>query len=196
MGTQTRPSFLRWASGYVVTAERAGNALLVMGTIGLIVAFCLPWWSLRVFPYASRNSYLLVSHGFSGWGWLSVAAGLVALALTVRLTVTKGAVPGTKARSRTLGWATMVAGAAEFAGNALFINTAPKTEIFIGAGQGATRGVGLTIATVAGAVIVVSGLFMVASHRRRSPRTAAPLTTSAPSYAKPFTPGPIPSAWH
>jgi hypothetical protein len=60
----------------------------------------------------------------------------------------------------------------------LFIVAAPKTEIFIGAGQVASRGVGLDIGMVAGAALVASGLLMFASRDPRVPafgeRGAAP----------------------
>ena len=136
---------LRWAAEYEVTAERAGVALLVLATAGLMAAFFLPWWSL------AREDIVLVhptvlNDCFSGWGWLSFAAGLVALALVVRLVIAKGISLGVHLDSRMLASTTVAAGLAELLGNMLFIAAAPKTEIFIGAGQGATRGVGLDIA--------------------------------------------------
>ena len=71
MRTEPRRSTLRWASGYVVTSERAGNALLVMATIALIVAFCLPWWSLRAWVLPRVAAHL--PHGFNRLRWLGVA---------------------------------------------------------------------------------------------------------------------------
>jgi len=173
MDMEPRRSVLRWASEYVVTAERAGNALLVTATIALIVGFCLPWWSVRawVTPRAPRT-YLTVSTGFSGWGWLSFVAALVALALTTRLMVARG----TRLDKRMLGWATVAAGVAELLGSALFIITAPKTEILLDAGRVASRGVGLTIAIVAGVVLVASGLLMLVSRKRQ---TSAPVEQDA-----------------
>ena len=164
MDTQTRPSILRWASEYVVTAERAGNALLVMATIALIVAFCLPWWSVNFRADHSPNVFG-TTYGFSGWGWLSFVATLVALALTTRLIVARGKLLD----KRMLAWATLAAGVAELLGNALFNVMAPKTEVFIGAERLATRGVGLTIATMAGVVLIVSGLLMLISRSRQAP---------------------------
>jgi hypothetical protein len=111
------------------------------------------------------HTYLTGSNGFSGWGWLSFAAGMVALALTTRLIVAWGR----WLDRRMLAWLTVAAGVAELLGNALFIGMAPKTEIFIGVGQVATRGVGLTIATVAGVVLIASGLLMLASRNQRTP---------------------------
>jgi hypothetical protein len=141
-----------------------------MATIALIVAFCLPWWSLRawVLPRAPRT-YLTVSTGFAGWGWLSFLAALVALALTTRLILARR----TWLDKRIVAWVTMTAGAAELLGNWLFIITAPKTWLGGGAGQVATRGVGLTVATVAGVVLIISGVLMGAPHRRRSPAESA-----------------------
>ena len=110
---------------------------------------------------------------FSGWGWLSFAAGLVALALVVRLVIAKGISLGVHLDSRMLASTTVAAGLAELLGNMLFIAAAPKTEIFIGAGQGATRGVGLDIAMVAGIVLTASGLLMFASNKRHSPAELA-----------------------
>ena len=167
MRTEPRRSTLRWASGYVVTSERAGNALLVMATIALIVAFCLPWWSVNYRADHSPNTFG-TTYGFSGWGWLSFAAGMVALALTTRLMVARG----TWLDKRMLAWATVAAGVAELVGNTLFIITAPKTEILIGAERFVTRGVGLTAATVAGVVLVISGLVLLVSRNRQAPASA------------------------
>ena len=165
---------LRWASEYEVTAERAGVAFLTMATAGLIAAFFLPWWSLWISTYGGRERpYVVASTGFSGWGWLSFAAGLVALALVVRLVIAKGTLPGAHLDSWMLAGITVAAGLAELLGNMLYIAAAPKTEIFIGAGQGATRRVGLDIGMVAGVVLIVSGLLMFASHKRRSPAEPA-----------------------
>jgi hypothetical protein len=134
-----------------------------MATVALMAPFFLPWWSLTregiVFVHPTE-----VNDGFSGWGWLSFAAGLVALALVVRLVIAKGTPLGTRLDSRKLAWTTVTAGVAELVGNMLFIATAPKTEVFIGAGQVATRGLGLDIAMVAGVVLVVSVLLMLASQ--------------------------------
>jgi hypothetical protein len=165
MGREPRRSTLRWASGYVVTAERAGNALLVTATIALIVAFCLPWWSVNYRGGDHSPNTFRTTYGFSGWGWLSFAAGMVALALTTRLMVARG----TWLDKRMLAWATVAAGVAELVGNTLFIITAPKTEILIGAERFVTRGVGLTTATVAGVVLVASGLLMLVSANRHEP---------------------------
>jgi hypothetical protein len=166
MRTEPRRSTLRWASGYVVTSERAGNALLVMATIALIVAFCLPWWSVNYRADHSPNTFG-TTYGFSGWGWLSFAAGMVALALTTRLMVARG----TWLDKRMLAWATVAAGVAELVGNTLFIITAPKTEILIGAERSrfVSRGVGITIAMVAGVLLVASGLLMLISRNRQAP---------------------------
>jgi len=191
MGTEPRPTILRWASEYVVTAEGAGNALLVVATVLLVIAFCLPWWSLKYAGILGVNR-TVTSYGFSGWGWLSFTAGLVVLALMVRLIVARGTPPSTKVANRTLAWVTVAAGVAELVGNLLFIVTAPrtliaigegqiatrgvgltiamqKTLIAIGEGQIATRGVGLTIAMVAGVVLIASGLLMLVSSYQRSP---------------------------
>jgi hypothetical protein len=70
---------------------------------------------------------------------------------------------------RMLAWLTVAAGVAELIGNALFIVTTPKTEILIGAERIATRGVGLTIAMVAGVVLIASGLLMLISRNRQAP---------------------------
>jgi len=174
-----------------VTAEGAGNALLVVATVLLVIAFCLPWWSLKYAGILVVNR-TVTSYGFSGWGWLSFTAGLVVLALMVRLIVARGTPPSTKVANRTLAWVTVAAGVAELVGNLLFIVTAPrtliaigegqiatrgvgltiamqKTLIAIGEGQIATRGVGLTIAMVAGVVLIASGLLMLVSSYQRSP---------------------------
>ena len=167
MGMEPRRSTLRWASEYVVTAERAGNALLVMATIAPIVAFCLPWWSVNFRADHSPNVFR-TTYGFSGWGWLSFVAALVAIALTTRLMVARG----TRLDKRMLAWITVAVGVAELLGNVLFIVMAPKTEIFLGGGRVATRGVGLTIAIVAGGMVIVSGLLMLVSRNRQAPARA------------------------
>jgi hypothetical protein len=119
---------LRWASEYEVTAERAGVAFLTMATAGLIAAFFLPWWSLWISTYGGRERpYVVASTGFSGWGWLSFAAGLVALALVVRLVIAKGTLPGAHLDSRMLAGITVAAGLAELLGNMLYIAAAPKS---------------------------------------------------------------------
>jgi len=171
MRIEPRRSTLRLASGYVVTSERAGNALLVMATIALIVAFCLPWWSVNYRADHSPNTFG-TTYGFSGWGWLSLASGLAALVLVVRLVVGRSTSTGRNLSSQTVGCVALTAGAADLVGNALFIAAAPKTLIAIGAGQGATRGVGLTVAIVAGVTLIASGLLMLISRNRRAPASA------------------------
>jgi len=165
---------LRWASEYEVTTERAGVALLTMAAAALMAACFLPWWSLWISPYGGRERpYVVASTGFSGWGWLSFAAGLVALALVVRLVIAKGTSLDAHLDSRMLAGITVAAGLAELLGNMLYIAAAPKTEVLIGTGQGASRGVGLNIAMVAGVVLIASGLLTFASQRRRSPAELA-----------------------
>lgn len=171
MRPEPHRSVLRWASECVVTAERAGVALLVLGTVALMAAFLLPWWSLRREGIVFVNP-TVVGDGFSGWGWLSFAAGLVVLALTVRLVIEKGTSLGARLDNRMLAWIAMVAGVAELLGGVLFIVAAQKTEVFIGAGQVASRGVGLGIAMVAGVVVIASGLLMLASRNRQVPASA------------------------
>jgi len=108
MRPEPHRSVLRWASECVVTAERAGVALLVLGTVALMAAFLLPWWSLRREGIIFVNP-TVVGDGFSGWGWLSFAAGLVVLALTVRLVIEKGTSLGARLDNRMLAWIAMVA---------------------------------------------------------------------------------------
>ncbi len=146
--------------------------LLVLATAGLMAAFFLPWQSLTrestVFVHPT-----VVNDGFSGWGWLSFAAALVATALVVRLVTAKGTLLGADLDSRMLACITVAAGLTELLGNVLFIATAPKTEIFISAGQVAGRRVGLDIAMVAGVVLIASGLLMFAPNKRHSPAELA-----------------------
>jgi hypothetical protein len=137
-----------------------------------MAAFFLPWQSLTrestVFVHPT-----VVNDGFSGWGWLSFAAALVATALVVRLVTAKGTLLGAHLDSRMLACITVAAGLTELLGNVLFIATAPKTEIFISAGQVAGRRVGLDIAMVAGVVLIASGLLMFAPNKRHSPAELA-----------------------
>src|SRR5271166_2881550 len=165
MRSGSRGRLLRWAAEYVVTAERAGVALLAVAAVALFVAFFLPWWSLKIEGILVVNR-TVVTGGFSGWGWLSFAVGLLVLGLMVRLVVARGTSPSTKPNNRTQAWVTVAAGAAEVLGNVLFILATPKTEIFVGAGQVASVGVGLVIAMVAGSVLIVGGLLMLVSRRR------------------------------
>ena len=78
---------------------------------------------------------------------------------------------GTWLDKRMLAWASVAAGVAELVGNTLFIITAPKTEILIGAERSrfVSRGVGITIAMVAGVLLVASGLLMLISRNRQAP---------------------------
>ena len=80
-------------------------------------------------------------------------------ALTTRLMVARGKSPGKQFGTHTPGFVTVAAGVAELVGNVVYIIMAPKTEILIGVGQGASRGVGLTIAAVAGVVLIISGVY-------------------------------------
>ena len=50
-----------------MTAERAGVALLVLGTVALMAAFLLPWWALRREGIVFVNP-TVVGDGFSGAG--------------------------------------------------------------------------------------------------------------------------------
>ena len=162
------------ASGSVVTAARAGAVLLVIATIALLVALCLPWWSLRMQVFQDR--WVTVSPAFSGWGWLSFAAWLVALTMTLRLVVV-GWPYGNRSHNRGAAWVIVTAGAAELLGNVMFIVSAPKTEVFVSAGQFASYGAGLIVAIVAGVMLVASGLLMLGS-KDRAPVSAVPVTAA------------------
>jgi len=70
----------------------AGTVLLAMATLALFIAFFLRWSSLWV--SLTRRPFLLVSKGFSGWGWMSFAHGCDARRRGVAL------------RGRAEGWAT------------------------------------------------------------------------------------------
>jgi hypothetical protein len=146
------------ASGSVVTAARAGAVLLVSATVALLVALSLPWWSLRMQLFQHR--WLRVSPAFSGWGWLSFAAWLVALTMTLRFVVIAGPY-GNRPHNRGAAWVIVTAGGTELLGNVMFIVSAPKTEVFASAGQFASYGAGLIIAIVAGVILVASGLLML-----------------------------------
>jgi len=167
MTIEPRRSFLRWAGEYVVTCERVGNALLVMVSVLLVIAFCLPWWQLKVVadhsPVLNQDAY-----GFSGWGRLSFAAALVAVVLTAGGFGARGKSPVPRLGNRTLAWVTVATGLTELVGNLLNIIEAPKTKVFIGASQFANMGVGLTMAMVAGVVLVVSGLVLLVSRNRQA----------------------------
>jgi hypothetical protein len=146
--------------------------LLAVATVVLFIALFLPWWSVRAFLFG--RTYLLVSTGFSGWGWLSVAACLVTLIVTVRLFVVPQAAKrlrlGQRLDSRMAAWAAVAAGVAELLGNALFSAAARKTNV-IAVGIGLVvkgRGLGLTMAMVAGAAIVASGLLLLIRPKNRT----------------------------
>jgi hypothetical protein len=46
---------------------------------------------------------------------------------------------------------------------------APKTKVFLGGSRFANVGVGLTVAIVAGVVLVASGVLMLVSRNRQAP---------------------------
>jgi hypothetical protein len=155
----------------VATARRAGQVLFAVASVALFIALFLPWWSVRVFR---GFTYLSVSTGFSGWGWLSVAACLATLVVTARIFVLPqmGRVlpVGKRLDSRMTACVSVAAGVTELLGNVLFIAAAPKTNLISG-GLGLIvkgRGVGLTMAMVAGAVIIVSGLLLLISPKYRT----------------------------
>lgn len=166
-GMKHHRSILHWASEYTVTGERASKALMVIGTVLLVVSYCLPWWSVKYAGILNGNQ-TVVSYGFSGWGWLSLAAGFAAVYLVTRL-VGGGASPHKQLNASTLGWVAFAAGAADLIGNWLFIAAAPQTLNYVGVGQTATRGAGLTIATVAGVALIFSGLLIAVSDGQQSP---------------------------
>jgi hypothetical protein len=149
--------------GSFVTAARAGAVLLVIATIAVFVALFLPWWSLREVVFQSTRT--VVSTGFHGWGWLSLAATLVAFVAVVKLLVfapvTNGTLPGRWRDNRSVAWVIVMAGTAELVGNVLFIVAAPKTEVFVSAGQFASYGIGVIIAMVGGVMVLAGGLLML-----------------------------------
>ena len=154
------------ASGSVVTARRAGAVLLVMATIALFVALFLPWWSLREVVFQSTRT--VVSTGFHGWGWLSLAATLVTFVAVVTLLViapvTNRTSPGRWRDNRSVAWVIVMAGTAELVGTVLFIVAAPKTEVFSSAGEFASVGVGVIIAMVGGAMLLAGGLLLLGQN--------------------------------
>lgn len=172
------------AKGSVVTTSRAGAVLLVIGTIALFVALFLPWWSLRVVVFQHHSS--LVSTGFSSWGWLSFAAWLLTLTVTLRLFVVPLATGRSPVRlldARVVAWATMAAGIGELVGNVLFIVVAPKTEVFVSAGQFASVGVGVIIAMVGGVMVLAGGLLLLGQHDRSVARSARAAEVEGPPAA-------------
>jgi hypothetical protein len=144
-----------------------------MATLALFIAFFLRWSSLRV-SLTSRPS-LLVSNGFSGWGWMSFAAWLVMLVLVAwRLALPQGA-GATFAKgvvNQLAAWAIVAAGVAELIGNALFMATKYQTSVVFG--YPPSVGVGFVIAVIAGWVVIASGLLVVVSSAWRSPAPSAP----------------------
>jgi amino acid transporter len=120
----------RRSIGPGVTAAQAAAVLLVIGTIALFVALFLPWWSLREVVFQSTRT--VVSTGFHGWGWLSIAATLVTFVAVVNLLLIAPVTNGTPGRwrdNRSVARVIVMAGTAELVGNVLFIVAAPKTEI-------------------------------------------------------------------
>jgi hypothetical protein len=154
----------------VATARRAGQVLFAVASVVLFIALFLPWWSVRVFR---GLTYLSVSTGVSGWGWLSAAACLVTLIVAARLfvvpQVARGLPVGKRLDSRIAAWVSVTAGVAELLGNVLFIAAVPRTWLAASFGQVAKgRGVGLTMAMVAGGVIIASGLLLLARPKNRT----------------------------
>jgi hypothetical protein len=168
----------------VVTATRAGEVLLAVASVVLFIALFLPWWSVRVFR---GFTYLSVSTGFSGWGWLSVAACLVTLIVTARIfvvpRVATGLPLGKRLDSRMTACVSVAAGVTELLGNVLFIAAAPKTNL-ISVGLGLIvkgRGAGLTMAMVAGGVIIVGGLRLLISPKNRTAPVSSGQDAPSPS---------------
>ena len=73
-----------------------------MATALLVIAACVPWWLLTTDGVLAFGSSVVVTDVFSGWGWLSFTAGLVVLALIVRLLVPGASWPTKKLGDRTL----------------------------------------------------------------------------------------------
>ncbi len=158
-------------SDSVTTMTRVAAILLAFATVLLFVAMFLPWWSLKVTMVL--RTHLVVSTGFSSWGWLSFAAGLVALVVTTRLLVVPHLameIPFEKRLNiRVMAWATLAAGGAELLGNLLFINAAPRTRLGFGGSEIASHGVGLVIAIVCGLTFIICGLLMLLQRDRGAP---------------------------
>jgi len=151
------------------SASKGRAGLLALATIVLFIALFLPWWSTKDF---SGHTHLLVSTGFSGWGWLSVAACLVTLVVAARIFVVQmapGLPLGKRLDSRIAAWASVASGVVELLGNVLFISAAPKTRLSVSFGEVSEgRGVGLTMAMVAGGVIIASGLLLLIRPKNRT----------------------------
>jgi hypothetical protein len=153
-------------------AARAGTVLLAMATLALFIAFFLRWSSLWV--SLTRRPFLLVSKGFSGWGWMSFAAWLVMLVVGVwRFAVAQkaGATFAKGVVNQLTAWATVAAGVAELIGNALFMATKYQDSVVFG--YPPSVGVGFVIAVIAGWVVIASGLLVIVSSAWRSPAASA-----------------------
>lgn len=145
----------------------AGRVLLVAALVALLVSFFLPWWSIQVIGLT--HSHVSEPMNFHRWGWLSVAAWLLAIMVALRLFFPRltSRLPMTRhLEGRTTAWVTLAAGAFELLGNALFIHAAPKTRFGVSAGVVASHGVGLDIAMGCGLAFLLSGLLLLAQRNR------------------------------
>jgi hypothetical protein len=148
---------------FVGVASKAPAFLLAAATVVLSVALFLPWWPTEEWRGPFERSF--GSTAFYGWGWLSVAACLVSIVVTT--IVVPGLQFGRRLDRRVAAWACLAGGGLELIGNVLLILAAPKTSVGLFAGQVSHgRSVGLTLAMVAGSVIIASTLPLIRSKNR------------------------------
>ena len=152
------------------SAQTRALLLLVVATIVLIIALFLPWWTVKI--SLMNHTHVVVSTGFTSWGWLSFTAWLVALATAIRSWRLRQSTMSAPLRSRLDGqvaaWVTVAAGVAELLGNVLFVLTAPKTRIGVSSEVVASHGEGLVIAIACGLAIAFIGLLMLTPYSRGS----------------------------
>lgn len=157
-----------------VPAVALTDVLLAVATVVLLVDFFLPWWSVRVVAGVIDSvPYSASIDGLSGWGWLSVAGWLVALASMTRVLVVSRRSPGKRVDSSTGMWVIFAAGLAELLGNVLFFVAAPKSETFITLDRYGSIGLGLIIASAGGLALIVGALLALGRKGHRTPELSS-----------------------
>lgn len=141
----------------------AAGLVFVVATVVVCVSLFLPWSSEEEFFFG--DTYERVVTGFSGWGWLSAAACLIAIsvALVVAGQLFGHSVLGMRVSSRVLGVAAIGAGAVELAGNIMVLSVKPESiSAYSYALVPQGHGLGLLLATGAGGLMIASGLLLLA----------------------------------
>jgi len=148
---------------------KAGEGLLALSLIGLLVALFQTWWTVHWIVPPIVQPPPVTINGFSGWGWLSAASWIlltVSLGRVLAAQIRHGS--ATRLEGKVLSVTTLVGGVIELAGSLLHIATAPRTHIAV-PGQYVRIAAGPDIAIAYGLTIIASGILMFVASRGWSP---------------------------